>query len=118
CGHDADISSLNHDFLMRNIVGRLSGQMLQYSVHNMVRHERLAIVFPNVSIDGKTSFTPKISEKLPRIVVFHNDGFLGARQNINDVLSMKRNNPLDVKVIGYDAYFSELFCCLTDNSVS
>src|SRR5262245_10688234 len=112
-----DISSLNHDLLIRYVMGRLSGQMLEHSIHDVMRHERLAVVLSNMSADRKPSFTPQVAEKLAGIVVLNNDRFLGSGQNINNMLAVKRYKPLDVKVIGSHTQLSELLGGFTDRPV-
>jgi len=52
------ISLLNNDFLIRHISFGLFSREVQHTVGDVVRHERLAVVLPNVPVGLDSRFAP------------------------------------------------------------
>src|SRR5919197_5070310 len=67
------VHSLDHDFMDRDIFLRCAGQNRFDTVHDMMRHEGLAVVFPNMAVSSDAGFEPQITRELAAIIIFdHN----------------------------------------------
>src|SRR5215470_1957888 len=60
CGHN----SLGVNFMDRNRKAGLARQLRFYCFDNVVRHERFAVVFANVTMRPETGFAPEITGEL------------------------------------------------------
>src|SRR6266480_2542942 len=69
------VHSLNHDFMDRYIFLRCARQNLFNAIDNMMRHKRLAIIFPNMAVGDDAGFGPQITRELAAVVIFDNDDF-------------------------------------------
>src|SRR5438132_1332488 len=91
------------------IVASLAGKLLFHALDDMMRHKWFAIVLANVPVRVEAGFGAKVTGELAAIVVFHNNDFLAARKDAADLGGVDRDDPLDVKLIRHDAFFSREF---------
>src|SRR6476661_1445884 len=84
CGH----GSLGVNFMDRNRKAGLAGQLRFHCFDNVMRHERLAVVFANVAVRGETGFAPKITGELAALIVLNQDHVLSTPENGADLLSV------------------------------
>src|SRR6266545_6575979 len=85
---------------------RLAGKLLFHGFDDVVRHERLAVVFANVAMGVEARLAAQVAGELAAVIVFDDDDLLALRKDAADLGGMKRDNPLDVKLIGHDAFFT------------
>src|SRR6267142_4634594 len=99
--------SSNQDFMCGNGKSGRAAQLLLYRFHNMVRHERLPVVFSDVSVRHITSFAAQVAGELAAVVVLHDDRVTCVFQNVEDRVAVQRHKPADLKLIGRNALFGE-----------
>ncbi len=69
--------ALNHDFVGRgNGEIRFASELLPDRFHDVVRQERLAVIFPNVTVRHKAGFAAQITGELAAVVVLDDDRVL------------------------------------------
>ena len=54
----------------------LAGKLLVDRFHNVVRHERLAVVLANVAVGDEAGFAAQVAGELAAVVVLDDDGVL------------------------------------------
>ncbi len=82
--------------MARYVFLSLSSQNLSHPVDDVMRHERLSVVFADVAIGCDAGLGPQIPGELATLVIFHNDGLFALGEDGSDCLSMERHNPLDL----------------------
>src|SRR5215472_10489263 len=110
------VSPLNHDLVHRNGEMSLAGKLLLDRLHDVVRHERLAIVFANMPIRHETGFAAEIAGKLPAVIVLDDDGVPRVFQKFNNRLPVQRYEPANLQLIGGDAFVIEDLAGLFDDA--
>src|SRR5450631_1875296 len=106
-----DLSS-NHDFVGWNRKGSLPGQLFLHRFHNVMRHKWFAIVLANVSIGNEARLTAQIARELAAEVILHDDGVLGVRQNLKNLLAVQRHQPANLQLIRRDPLLREQLASL------
>ena len=98
-------------------MARIAFQQLQHPVGDVVGHERLPVVLPNVPIHREPRLAAKVAEELARIVVLDDDRPLAAGQDLRDRICVERHNPLDLELIDCDPLLLQLPHSLLDGPV-
>src|SRR5215467_2566514 len=107
----------NQDFMRRNRKLGLAGQLLLYCFDDVMRHERLPIVFSNVSLGYETGLTAKVARKLPAVVVLDNDGMSRIFKQVQDRVAVQRHQPPDLKLICGNSLFGKNLGSLFDHAL-
>src|SRR6266852_4242577 len=94
------VTSSNHDLVHGDREFRFPRELFFHCFHNVVWHERLAIVFADVAVWHKAGFAAEITGKLPGVVVLDDDGVPRILQNLENRLAMQRHEPADLELIG------------------
>src|SRR5207248_1467556 len=108
------LSSSNHDFMRGNGKFGLPTQLFFHGFDNVVRHERFAIVFSDMSVRHVAGFTAQVAGELTAVVVLHDDGVPRVFENVENRLAVQRYQPADLKLIGRNALLGEDFAGLFD----
>ncbi len=97
---------LDHDFVRWD--GKcVASELFFYRFHDVVRHERLSVVFANVSIGHEAGLTSQVAGELPTEVVFHDDGVACILQDVDDCVAMQRHQPANLQLIGGDSLLAQ-----------
>ena len=83
----------------------------------MAREEGLSVIFPNVSIRNEAGFAAQIPCKLPAEITLDDNGVPRILQQIENSVSMQRNQPTDRQMIGTDALIPQKFAGLVDHPI-
>src|SRR5262247_427025 len=75
------------------------------AIDNMMRHKGLAIVLANVTVGDDTSFRAQVARELSTVVILYDDELLTLGNYRRDRFAMERNHPLNLEVIGGNAFF-------------
>ena len=94
---------LNHNFVHRHRQVRPAGELFFHTIDDVVGHKGLAIVLSDVAVGNVACLAAEITGELPAVVVLDDDrAFSGGFENVGDGLSVKRNQPSDLKLIRPD----------------
>src|SRR5262249_59031365 len=86
---------------------RLASENGLYLLDDMVRLERLAVIFQNQVAHAKAGLGAQVTRELSCVVALDtNDAFTG-RQNLADLFRVERGGGFDLKGIGREALFAE-----------
>src|SRR5262245_1204448 len=96
---------LNHDLVHRHIFLSRARQNLLNPIDNMMRHKRLAIVLTNVTVGDDAGFGAQVARELSAVVILYDDELLTLGNYRHDGFAMERNHPLNLEVIGGNAFF-------------
>src|SRR5436309_1682033 len=78
------------------------------TIHDVVRHERLAVVFSDVAVRREARLRPEIPRKLAAVVVLHDQDLRAPGEDRHDLLAVERHQPLDLQIVGRDPRVGEL----------
>src|SRR5229473_1333666 len=101
------VSSSHHNLVHGNGEFRLPGELLLHCLHNVVRHERFAVVLADVAVRHKTGFAAQVAGKLAAEIIFDDDGVPRVFQNLKNGFTMQRHEPADLQLIGGDSFLIE-----------
>src|SRR5438876_5059948 len=68
------IQRSDHNLVRGNGKFRFSAELFLDGFHDVMRHERLAVVFANVAVRHKAGFAAQVARKLPAVIVLDDDG--------------------------------------------
>src|SRR5262245_5103828 len=88
-----------------NILLRCVRQNLLNAIDNMMRHKRLAIVLTNMTVGDDAGFGAQVARELSAVVILYDDELLTLGNYRHDGFAMERNHPLNLEVIGGNAFF-------------
>src|SRR6185369_8346237 len=88
-------SCLDHDFVTGNRKGGLAGKLFFNGINNMVRAERFAVIFADVTMRGKAGFGAQIASKLAGVIVFDNNDPPTGGKHTADMFAVERHYPLN-----------------------
>ena len=78
---------------------RSTSELFFDRLHNVVRHERLSVVFANVSIGHEAGLASQVACKLATEVVLDDDGVARILQDVEDCVSMQGHEPANLQLI-------------------
>ena len=64
-----------------------AGQLFLHCFHDVVRHERFAVVLADVAVRDEAGFAAQVARELPAVVVLDDDGVAGALQDCSRMAS-------------------------------
>src|SRR2546427_8122263 len=67
------------------------------TLDDVVRHERLPIVFSDVTLGGEAGLRSQVARELPAVVVLDDDDLGARRQDRQDGVCMERDQPFDLR---------------------
>src|SRR6266516_3699276 len=100
--------ALHQDFVHRHgqlCLVRLRRQLLFDRFHNVMRHERFAIVLADVAIRDVARLTSEVARELSAVVVLHDDGVLRKPEDVQNSFPVQRDEPPESGVNGGDTLF-------------
>src|SRR5437867_4078847 len=74
-----------------------------------MRHERFAVVFANVAVRTEAGLAAQVTSELATVIVLDHDDFPAVRKNAADFAGVERDHPLDLKLVGHDAFLAGEF---------
>src|SRR5262247_1635643 len=104
----AMFSSSDLDLVHGHVLRRRACQNRFHAVDNVMRHERFAIVFPDMTVGRDAGFRSQVTRELAAVVIFHDNDFLAFREHSDDRVGVERHEPLDLQVVGGNACASQL----------
>ena len=72
------------DFVLRNGKIGFAGKLFLDGVDDVMRHERLAVIFADVAVRGDAGFRAQIARELAAVIVFNDDDVFAARKEPGD----------------------------------
>src|SRR5438128_2285172 len=85
----------------------LAGQDVLDAGHDVVRLERLTVVFANVGVGGDARLRAQVAGELAALGVLHDDDAPAVAKYFADFLNVEGHQELDVQVVGGDAFAVE-----------
>src|SRR5262252_5648683 len=85
---------LDQDLVPWHVAGGFFGQNRLHAIHDVVRHEGLAVVLANVSVGDKACFRTQVASELSAVVVLHDDHAAGFAKLLHDRVRVERDQPL------------------------
>ena len=92
-------------------------QLFPHRFHDVVRHERLAIVLADMAVGDEAGFAAQVAGKLAAVVVLDDDRVPGIFEDVDNRIAMQRHQPADLELIGGDALLRQDFAGLLDDAV-
>src|SRR5439155_17148082 len=108
----------NHNLVRRHGKLRFARHLFFNGIDNMMGHERLAVIFADITIGNVACFTSQIAGELSTVIVLDNDRAPSrGLQDFDDRFSVQRNQPANLKLIGGYAFGIENLHGLTDHAL-
>src|SRR5947209_19796306 len=111
------VSSSDHNLVRGNREFRLPGELSLNRLHNVMRHERFAVVLADVAVRHEAGFATQVAGKLAAVVIFDDDGVPGVFQNLENGFAMQWHEPADLQLIGGDSFVIENLASFLDYAV-
>src|SRR5579859_7042412 len=107
----------HQNLVLRNRQPALPTQLFPNRIHEVVRHERLPIVFANVPVRHKAGLTAQIARKLPAVVVLDDDRVPRALEDLENRLAVQRHQPANLQLIRRNPLLVKNLASLFDHSL-
>src|SRR3989442_9219308 len=85
--------SLNLDLVHGHVEFRRALQDGRDAIDDVVRHERLAVVFADVTVGGEARLRSEIARELSAVVVLDDDDLRASREDRHDLGGVQRDQP-------------------------
>src|SRR2546428_1441173 len=84
--------------------------------HDVLRLERLAVIFPDVTVCDDSGLGPQVPRELPALVVLDDDDAPALAESGANLFSVEGHQELDLQVIGGDPLLIQAFHSLPDHA--
>src|SRR5260370_4048054 len=78
------VFSSDHNLVHGNGEFYVPGELLLHCLHDVMGHERLAVILADVPVRHEARFAAQVARKLPAVIVLHDDGLPLVPQNFGN----------------------------------
>src|SRR5258708_1984505 len=110
------VFSSDHNLVHGNGEFYVPGELLLHCLHDVMGHERLAVILADVPVRHEARFAAQVARKLPAVIVLHDDGVPRVPQNFENGFAMQWHEPANLELICRDSFLIENFTGFLDHT--